>query len=964
MTLSHKKRLYIAVFLIFMTCFSMISPVFRSNANAGIDNAVLLSSELRSQSLDTFDFAFRRGYTYSNFLDDHVNTVRPDYVQYVEGNAFTLLENADVSIVNMHGRENVLLWENRDGFITWEIDIPQAGLYSIALEYMSLSDVERNMIFELKVNDEIQFEQAGRILMQTSWMLEGPIRQDSRGNDIRPRSVPAFRWLNEWFNDRDGFINYPYLFYFNEGVNTIRLGIASGPILIDRIYVKNYVLPPTYAEYSRYAVPVNLENVRIQTEAEHYTYKSEAVIYPTFDRTDMDNSPSHPYQLRLNTVGSYENWWEQGQFIVWEVYVEEAGWYNLGLRVRQHFDRGQISHRRLYINGEVPFLEVRDIKFTFSTRWQNKVLGDENGAFLFYFNQGINTIRLEATVGDLGDLVMEMLDIALFLNYMYRTILMITGPDPDIYRDYQLEREIPHLLPAFRELYSRIRAVQEQITYLTQAGLSANAAIIQTMAIQLNSFINRPDTIPERMESFQWNISGFADFSFDLVDQPIEIDYFTIFSPDQETFAERSGFFARMWFAFRAFIGSFTHDFQAVGDISEADEAITVWIGLWRDQVQLVRDLTDSFFTPYTGIPVNIKLVQQGLIPAVLSGQGPDVALFLPDADVVNLASRGGLTELSQFEGFDTIHERFMPYSMVPYQFAGGTYGLPIVENFHMMFVRDDILEELGLTPPATWDEFYLVMAVLQRRNMSIGVPIEDLGVFASILYQAGGTFYNEEQSRTMFHSLEAINAFRKWTEFYTKHSLPQDFNFYQRFRTGEMPIGIANYTTFNLLKMAAPEIRGLWSMHPIPGVVDEYGNINNKVVAFGQSAVILRDVANGNYENAWEFIKWFTSAQTQAQYGLELEALLGGWGRHFPASVEAFAQMPWEREQQQLIMAQWENSFKLPQVPGGYYVNRSLINAFRQVVYWDRNPRETLTRFNQDMNREIQRKRIEFGLE
>ena len=63
-------------------------------------------------------------------------------------------------------------------------------------------------------------------------------------------------------------------------------------------------------------------------------------------------------------------------------------------------------------------------------------------------------------------------------------------------------------------------------------------------------------------------------------------------------------------------------------------------------------------------------------------------------------------------------------------------------------------------------------------------------------------------------------------------------------------------------------------------------------------------------------------------------------------------------------ILGQWENTVVLPQVVGGYYINRSIINSFRAVVYHGENTRETLMHFVRRMDREIERKRIEFGLE
>ena len=52
-----------------------------------------------------------------------------------------------------------------------------------------------------------------------------------------------------------------------------------------------------------------------------------------------------------------------------------------------------------------------------------------------------------------------------------------------------------------------------------------------------------------------------------------------------------------------------------------------------------------------------------------------------------------------------------------------------------------------------------------------------------------------------------------------------------------------------------------------------------------------------------------------------------------------------------------------LPEVPGGYYVTRNIDNAFRACVYRGENPREMLLKWTAETNKEISRKRREYGL-
>ena len=56
---------------------------------------------------------------------------------------------------------------------------------------------------------------------------------------------------------------------------------------------------------------------------------------------------------------------------------------------------------------------------------------------------------------------------------------------------------------------------------------------------------------------------------------------------------------------------------------------------------------------------------------------------------------------------------RFSDASMTAFTFDGATYALPETITFPVMFYRKDILAELGLDIPATWDDVKVAMTVL-----------------------------------------------------------------------------------------------------------------------------------------------------------------------------------------------------------------------------------------------------------
>ena len=65
------------------------------------------------------------------------------------------------------------------------------------------------------------------------------------------------------------------------------------------------------------------------------------------------------------------------------------------------------------------------------------------------------------------------------------------------------------------------------------------------------------------------------------------------------------------------------------------------------------------------------------------------------------------------------------------FQFNGAAYALPEKQIFMMMFVRTDILDELGLLDkvPNTWDEVIGLVADLQAHQLQFYLPVNDAGL-------------------------------------------------------------------------------------------------------------------------------------------------------------------------------------------------------------------------------------------
>jgi len=422
---------------------------------------------------------------------------------------------------------------------------------------------------------------------------------------------------------------------------------------------------------------------------------------------------------------------------------------------------------------------------------------------------------------------------------------------------------------------------------------------------------------------------------------------------------------------FLLFFASFTEDYDSVGNVYEdEEEVINVWVTSGRDQAQTIKRMIDDSFTPNTGIPVNVKLVQANvLLPATVAGRGPDVALPVGNGEPVNYAMRNASVDLTQFDDFNEVISEFHPSAILPYRFEGGVYGLPDQQQFPMMFYRTDILEELGIEPPNTWEELYAILPEIQKNNMDISVPVTvnndpwgAMLTYSTLLYQKGGKLYNDNGISSALNTEEAIEAFREWTNLYMNYKFPLEFDVANRFRTGEIPIAINEYWLYNVLQVFAPELRGLWEMAPIPGVLREDGTIDRSTTSGGYGVMMLSSTKYK--QSSWEFMKWWVNSDTQSRFGRELESVMGAAARHPTANIVAASQLPWPVKDYNALEEQRTWVKGNPEVPGGYFTPRHLNNAFRKVVFNGADSRETLLDYVRVINEEIDNKRKEFGLE
>ena len=893
------------------------------------------------------------------------------------------------------------LYTGSAGWVEYEVEVPSSAFYTLRIRYFPANGTGADIQRALYVNPEgdkpsLQQTALGTLSFSRTWNNKDDSYKLVEGNQPFPPQVETPEWREVYLSDSTGYDPDPLEIFLRKGTNTIRLVSRREDMIVGEIRLMPIPQIEGYDAYlerklSEGATYYSGEAIKIQ--AEDAALKSGPSFYPLNDRTSPKTEPYHFSNIVLNTIGG-SAWNEPGEWIAWDVEAPAAGLYRIGIRFKQNELKGLYATRRLSVNGEVPFREATDLRFYDSNSWQYGPLGqyDSEGKLVqeywIHLNEGTNRIELEVSLGALAPILQDMNLLTADLNALYRQIVAITGSSPDTYRDYKLFDRMKNLSEDLKAFKVRINDILDRLTALTGSNSERTAGMTRMIAL-IDRMADDENEVVKQLSAFKESITSMGKSVLDLADQPLKIDYFIFYGTDEPKVSAEAGFFEGTWHTVRAFWGSFTNDYNVSNSsVENSGKEIEVWMSTGRDQFDVVRRLINESFEPETGIKVNLKLISADVIlTATATGNGPDATIQIANSAPVNFAFRDAAYDLTQFEDYEEVIGRFLPAAMVSAEYDGGMYGLPDQMSYPVMFVRTDILEELGIVdengeakPPETWDELISLIPILKKNNMEIYLdtnPISTLGaaismgnsraintIFLSLLYQSGCEIYAPDGTKTMLDTAEANAAFKKWTRFYTQHNFLQDIDFTTRFRIGEVPIGVVDLSYYNTLAVSAPEIRGLWTIARVPGT-KQGDEVRHDTPCVTSECMIIKNMAvkNDTLNESWEFLKWWTSATTQTAYAREMEAILGTSGRYLVANLTSYEAAVWPDSMTPTIKAVLGDLHGIPQVPGGYITGRYIYNAFITVITQYENAADTLFEANEQINKEITKKRVEFNL-
>ena len=909
--------------------------------------------------------------TYANYLLAHAEDPSGDAEIPVDLTAF----EGEAEIREEDGVP--CLFTGDSSFVTWKVNVEKAGMYNIMLDYLTTQsrgvDIER----ELYINGELPFAGARSLCFTRLWTDASDIRKDNQGNDIRPSQKEVFGWQQVRFKDDKGYTVEPYEFYFEAGENTISLKAVNEPMVIRSLSLMPVEILATYEEYTAAQPQVQMtdagKNWSMTVQGEASKLRSSPSLYARYDRSSPITEPNSVVNTVLNYIGG-DPWNTAGQWIEWDIEVPEDGYYNLSIKARQMYQRGALSGRTLYIDGQVPFQDMSAVTFAYNTNWEMRTLSDDQGTpFRFYLTKGTHRVRLEVTMGKMGSILKRLEDSIYRLNQIYRKLLVLTGATPDRYRDYNLAGVYPEVIEAMDLESKRLYQIVDDTVAIT-GQKSDRVAVAQTLAVQLEQFVDSNERITESFSNFKDNITSLGTALQNMAESKLDIDLLMVTGENAKVPQAHEGFLSKTLHEIRSCITSFFVDYNTLGNkYEDTDDVIEIWIVTGRDQSTILKTMVDDTFTPTTGIKVNVKLVDaNAILTAVISGNGPDIVLTVDGWFAVNYAMRNAVEDLTQFPDFEEVVKPFYQSALAPLTYDNGThkgvFGLPETQNFSLLFYRTDVLEEMELQVPQTWDDIIAMLPTIQGNSLEVGIPFPDIqgadiSIFNSLVYQNGGVIYDEDAKKTLIDSEAGVAAFKLYTSMYNDYGLPTIFNFVSRFRSGQMPLGVTSYSTYNTLMVSAPEIRGLWDFTLFPGTVKEDGSIDRSVHSNGACCMMIATQDEKVKQNAWEFMKWWVSADSQVRFGREIESVLGASARYQTANTDALRQLGWSAEQLRILEEQMSNTVGFREIAGGYSTTRHITNAIRRVITAKTDSREALMNYARTINEEIKIKRREFNL-
>lgn len=293
---------------------------------------------------------------------------------------------------------------------------------------------------------------------------------------------------------------------------------------------------------------------------------------------------------------------------------------------------------------------------------------------------------------------------------------------------------------------------------------------------------------------------------------------------------------------------------------------------------EVVRALVPEF-ERRSGVHVSVQQIPWGaahekLLTAYVGGALPDV-FQVGNTWIPELAALGAIVPLDDWIVGSTVVARddYFPGILDTNVIDGATYGAPWYVDTRLLFLRSDLLAEVGVPqPPATWAAWLDAMLRLQQRSAAPGyailLPFNEWQLPVILAMQRGASLLRDNDCYGNFRSAEFRSGFDFYLQLFARGLAPrggeaQAANVYQDFAAGYFGFYVTGPWNLGEFRARLPAaLHNRWSTAPMPA--PSIGTPGWSVA--GGSSLVL-SAASRRQAAAWKLIEYLSEVSTQQQF-------------------------------------------------------------------------------------------------
>lgn len=851
---------------------------------------------------------------------------------------------------------------------TFSFELPEAAFGYPVITYQMTGDNILDNAYTLMLDGAYPYAECEALTLDSWWTQPSAFSLDRFGNEVVSMPEKSYQVFSQRLTGKARLYAEGMGLYVSAGEHTMTIACREGAFLLHDVTLAPATpVPPGALEGPAGPQPEAL----ITLQAEQVPLRSNPNIRPA---SEFDTQLT-PYSNDKKVINYIEDvsYRYAGDTLTYTLTVETPGWYGVALRMRQSELGNFPVFRTVTVDGQVPSIAFDTVAFPYSLSFTNAVIhDDEGGVAWMYLDAGSHSLSLHTTLDPVRSAIRELTALSDEMAALALEITKITGGNTDFFRDFNLADFDFHIAEDLEGWIGGLTAVREALAEMAGSGRVGALSNLDVALELLAQLSEKPEDLPKRMLMFTKGESSARSFLVKMIEElnrsPMGLDCIYLFT-DEALLPDGPGALAKAG----AFVGRLGASFGEQSYMADGDGSregrLQVWVNRPRQYLEILQRMADTNFTAETGIPVDFSIMpdESKLILANASGTAPDVALGVSSGRVYDLAVRGALMDLRRFDTFAEVGGWFPAGLLIPGISDDGLYALPETFNFYVLFYRKDILESINLPVPDSYEDVLAMLPTLHRYGLNYNnfvanaIGYKGFALTTPFIFQAGGLLFEDGNTRTLIDQPAAVEGLRLLTDSFIVYDMEFEINsFFQSFRDGTLPLGTANYAMYNLLMNAAPELADRWGIALYPGITDENGVVQRWTSGAEQSCFLFESTEMS--EEAWAFLSWWMSEETQVEFAFTLQSTLGNEYLWNSANTEAFLRSPWPNEHKQVIAEQMQWIYEAPRLPGSYMVERELSNVVNGVALEGQNLRAALDEAVKRIDREVARKLEEFG--